>query len=234
MLTFNLFRKYFLPTLPILTLLAGLPSAASAQVATEPPTMVATWAANPETDIQSYIVHFGKDPEALSHQANAGNTTSFEFTDLEPGAVYYCAIVAVNTSGMKSGMSALVPFWSPSGGFFEGADEWLMTFGFEPGSPMAVDHNSDGVTLLTSYALNLNPLDRPLASMPKARVVGDKLQMRFFAGRDDVSYRVEASADLRNWSDANVSLSPRDNLLYRTASIVLGGNERFLRLVVSR
>ena len=218
-----------------LAAITGLAGSSPAYELTERTVMVASWMPNPETDISSYILHLGRHPDSLSERFDAGNATRFELTDLVPGTTYYCAISAVNTSGMSGPRSEVASFVVPTG--FPpptDAESWLIAHGFETGLPMTSDPDRDGVPLLTAYAFHLNPHDRPQAGIPRAVIRDGRLHIRFFAGRNDVTYRAEASADLVSWSDANVALTPRDHLHFRTASIVLGGNERFLRLVVSR
>lgn len=220
---------------PLIGLFIGLATTARGMSLPATPVMIASWQNNPEPDVESYTIHYGTQPHALNYSTNVGRDTRFEFRDLEPGTVYYCAVVAKNTAGMESERSDVATFIFPQ---FDAslpfADGWLLGHGFDATSPMDFDHNGDGVTLLASYALNLNPHDNPVAGMPRAQVAGNRLELRFFAGRDDVNYRVESSPDMKTWSTSKVTLGALDSLLHRTGSIPLGGTERFLRLVLVR
>ena len=55
----------------------------------------------------------------------------------------------------------------------------------------------------------------------------------YFAGNADVSYQVQASADLKTWSAASVSVSAPDGNGHCTATVPLTSGLRYLRLVLS-
>ena len=64
-------------------------------------------------------------------------------------------------------------------------------------------------------------------------VVGDQFSYTFYAGNKDVSYAVEASADLVHWSSSGVTVTPPDGNGYSTASVPLSSGLCFFHLVVS-
>lgn len=57
--------------------------------------------------------------------------------------------------------------------------------------------------------------------------------MDFFAGTPGVTYEVQTSGNLVDWTDEGVALSPPDAGQRRRASFAGGGGTRFMRLVVS-
>lgn len=67
-----------------------------------------TWAANPETDLRSYSVLWGVDPEdpgipcPFTGAASAGKLTSYSLSGIENGTRYCIEITATNTSGLTS------------------------------------------------------------------------------------------------------------------------------------
>lgn len=109
---------------------------------------------------------------------------------------------------------------------------WLAQNGFPAAFDLAADPNGDGVSLLMAYALNLDPNQNLAGSMPAPVIAGNQMSLTFYAARAGVRYAVQSSSDLQNWSTSNVTLSALSGNL-RTASISLGGPDRFMRLVVS-
>ena len=58
--------------------------------------------------------------------------------------------------------------------------------------------------------------------------------MTFYAATPGLTYRVEASADLSQWSTIGVTQSPLDRSGQSTATVSRSGPYRFLRLAVNR
>lgn len=109
---------------------------------------------------------------------------------------------------------------------------WLLANGLPLDSDALADANGDGVPLLLSYALDLDPRMQAGDQMPEAEITGEQMRMVFFAGREELTYAVETSLDLENWSIDGVSLSDPDADGRRTASVPIGAPQRFLRLVI--
>lgn len=105
--------------------------------------------------------------------------------------------------------------------------EWLVAHGL----PFDADMSREigGVSLLVSYALDLELGGQ----MPQGEIDGETMKMKFFAGRPDVTYRVETSTDLAAWSGAGVTVTPLSGGPMREAAVPTGGT-RFLRIVVER
>lgn len=111
-------------------------------------------------------------------------------------------------------------------------DSWLVLNGLPAGSNPQSDSNGDGVSLLMAYALDLNPNQNLAGSMPAPVISGNQMKLTYYAVRPGVTYKVQSSSDLQNWSTTNVTLSALSGN-FRTASINLAGPDRFMRLVVS-
>ena len=101
------------------------------------------------------------------------------------------------------------------------------------GIPASVPDNGilpDGLSPLVSYALNLNSA----AGLPQAEINSGNLTLTYTPWRSDVSYLVESSTDLANWSSGSVNqgtVSPTGSV---TASTPIQLNERiFLHLKIS-
>jgi len=110
---------------------------------------------------------------------------------------------------------------------------WLAANGYSSTTNLLNTPNDDGVSLLMAYALNLDPTKNQAANMPKASVTDKNLSYTFYAGNTDVSYQVQASAELKTWSAARVTVSAPDGNGKCTATVPLTSGLRFLRLVVS-
>jgi autotransporter-associated beta strand protein len=95
------------------------------------------------------------------------------------------------------------------------------------------DPNGDGVNLLLAYALNLDPNQNLSGSLPRPVCAAGRMSLRYYAGNDGLTYTVETSSNLTNWSSAGVTVSGPDADKFRTASVPMTGPRYFLRLGVS-
>jgi hypothetical protein len=64
-----------------------------------------SWLANPEPDIQRYVVAYGTVSGSHPLTRNAGLATTFSLTGLTAGTPYFVVVRAVNTSGIQGGDS---------------------------------------------------------------------------------------------------------------------------------
>jgi uncharacterized membrane protein len=71
------------------------------------------WNPNPETDIAGYRIIYGTTSGSLTQSQTVGTIPNTILTGLVPGATYYCAVIAFNTSAYNSISSAEVSFTVP-------------------------------------------------------------------------------------------------------------------------
>ena len=64
-----------------------------------------SWAANGETDVASYTVHYGMESATYTTVVEVGPATRLTLLDLVEGQMYYFAVTATNTSNLTSGFS---------------------------------------------------------------------------------------------------------------------------------
>ena len=110
---------------------------------------------------------------------------------------------------------------------------WLLSKGLPVNTNINSDANGDGVKLLMAWALNLNPYDNLCGNIPKPVIVGNQMNLTFYAGATGITYTVETSCDLNIWSSAGVTLSAPDPNQMRTASASISGSCLYMRLAVS-
>jgi hypothetical protein len=100
------------------------------------------------------------------------------------------------------------------------------------------DFDSDGVANLVEYALGMNPGKADVKLLPTIALNGASVQMIFpkNPALDDITYQVEMSTNLTEWSDVSDTLkSTANGIEMRSASVSLSPNERvFLRLRIVR
>lgn len=96
------------------------------------------------------------------------------------------------------------------------------------------DPDEDGVSLLMAYALNLDPRENLRDRLPAPVLSAEALSIRFYAGTPGITYRVETSRDLTQWTTDGVTLSGLDAENRRTASVPRDAVPRFLRLAVEQ
>lgn len=111
--------------------------------------------------------------------------------------------------------------------------EWLTDNGFTPGSSLLADSNKDGVSLLAAYALGLDPNLDLSGSMPVPTLSNGTLSLTFHGDSTGIVYGAETSTDLQTWSGTGVTMTSPDGNGRRTASISVGAEARFLRLVLA-
>lgn len=109
---------------------------------------------------------------------------------------------------------------------------WLISEGLPYNANLQDDPNGDGVSHLMAYALNLDPQQNLSGSMPNPVIEVNQMSLDFYAGNGDVTYSVETSADLKNWTTTGVTVSAPDANQVRTATVVMTGGSRYMRLVV--
>jgi hypothetical protein len=135
----------------------------------------------------------------------------------------------------KSGFAA--PPWNGYATFNMGAAtpimRWLVGNNLPYDANLLDDPDEDGVNLLLAYALNLDPQRNLCGSMPQPAIIAGRLSLRFYAGSADVTYAVESSIDMLEWSGSGVAVSGPDANKVRTATVLASAPKRFMRLVIS-
>ncbi|MFC7337479.1 leucine-rich repeat domain-containing protein [Haloferula chungangensis] len=112
------------------------------------------------------------------------------------------------------------------------AAPWLVSHGLPYDTDLKQDLNGDGVSLLMAYALDLDPTQNLQSKMPAPVLDGSSLGMTFHAASPGITYTVETSTDLRNWTTEGVLYSPLAPDGTQTASVSRDVSSCFLRLVV--
>src|SRR6202171_2146733 len=70
-------------------------------------TATVTWNANPEPDVEGYLLSYGTESGQYSNGVPVGNVTTYDLT-LTDGQRYYFVVQAYNTAGLYSDLSAEV------------------------------------------------------------------------------------------------------------------------------
>ena len=164
-------------------------------------------------------VFWGNAPSAVSPSVFSSAAPAF--------SVYYFAGASDFTS----------PTWfgypSVKMGTYSPIAPWLIANGFAHDTDLSSTPNHDGVSLLMSYALGLDPSRPQAGHLPKASIVGGQLRLPLRVGSAGVTYWVEASHDLQNWTTEGVAISAPDADGFCTASTPWTGACCFLRVRVA-
>lgn len=95
------------------------------------------------------------------------------------------------------------------------------------------DEDKDGIPLLLEYALDLSPRHDSRGGLPYLDYEDGKLTLRYFRARSDLTYEVQTSTDMENWTTAGIVQEADQLGLIITAELpVSDPTERYLRLVV--
>jgi hypothetical protein len=113
------------------------------------------------------------------------------------------------------------------------AASWLLQNDLPYDSDLQQDPDGDGVSLVMAYALNLNPRINLSASLPAPVLHPDRLSLTFHAAAEGITYQVETSTGLDQWTTDGVTVSAIGADQRRTASVARSGPGRFLRLKVA-
>jgi hypothetical protein len=163
---------------------------------------------------------------APSITANNSKGQSFELNAIDFKVYFF--------SG-KSGFTA--PTWmgypSVSMGAPSALSPWLISYGYPHNADLEADSDGDGVSLLLAYSLNLDPRQNLSDRTPRPVFTSNQMSLIFYAGSEGVSYKVESSTDLKNWTTEGVSLSTPDINKFRTATVSTTDPGGFMRIVVA-
>jgi hypothetical protein len=114
------------------------------------------------------------------------------------------------------------------------AASWLVQNNLPHDTNLHQDPDGDGVSHLMAYALNLNPRLNLASRLPAPVLHPDRLSLTFYAGSVGISYEVETSTGLHDWTTEGVTSSSINANLSITASVPRSGPAQFLRLKVAK
>lgn len=110
-------------------------------------------------------------------------------------------------------------------------EAWKISQGISPVEQWNADRDSDGMNDLIEYAMGANPLKADSYLLPTAVATPEQLSLSYKKLRPDLSYVVEVSSDLRNWTTQGVNQGASQGSV--TASVLRSGFSRqFLRVRV--
>jgi hypothetical protein len=117
-------------------------------------------------------------------------------------------------------------------GAFSQIKPWFLLYGLAYDTDPASDPNSDGVSFLVAYALNLDPLLNLAGSLPEAVATPNQLSLTFYGKSAGVTYTVETSTDLVSWTKNGISISGPGADGFYTATIPKTPPNGFLHLKI--
>ncbi len=140
----------------------------------------------------------------------------------------------INNSATVYYLDGAVGFTSPTWaglpvvnlGQFQSAQAWLVENGLPHDTDLESIPENSHVPLLVSYSLAQEP---GTPHGPDVAIEGNQLSYHFFGGREDVSYQVEISKDLAEWSNQGVIITEPDPEGLRTATLDLENGRCFVR-----
>ncbi|MDG2124360.1 MAG: leucine-rich repeat domain-containing protein [Verrucomicrobiales bacterium] len=188
-------------------------------------------------------VSFGSGIDEIAHLAfsRCSGLKSAVFNGDAPGSfselVFDAAAADLKIYFLEGGSGFTAPQWNghPSVMIDEDAQPaatWLLKYGFAHDANLQQDSNGDGVSLLMAYSLNLDPNKNTRASLPAPTITGNTLGMSFHATSPGITYSVQTSTDLLNWTSDGITVNLPDDDGKSFASVKHGA-EGFFRVLVS-
>lgn len=160
-------------------------------------------------------------------------TQTFDFTNSTAYAIYRWDIT------LNNGASIIQASEFTFSRVLSAYQNWLASYGLPTdGTGTGADNadpDRDDVPNLLEYALGGNPASAATAPRPNVQLVNSKLQITFLRARSDVSYIVESSSDLTNWT--SVAYTPVATGQAQTVADTVqsySAQKRFLRLKVTQ
>ncbi|MEO6785913.1 MAG: fibronectin type III domain-containing protein, partial [Chthoniobacteraceae bacterium] len=151
--------------------------------------------------------------------------TGYTDTGLATGTSYSYRVRASNNAGDSAyTTNASVPTYT-------GYQQWKVNNGYSVTEPDTSDADGDGIPLILEYALGTNPNVADQNALPVGQALNGVMALSYRRYRSDVTYTVEASTDLVNWSGTGVNQGSGP---FPIAWISVGGNPAvYLRLKVT-
>ncbi|OAI57330.1 hypothetical protein AYO49_00260 [Verrucomicrobiaceae bacterium SCGC AG-212-N21] len=83
-------------------------------------------------------------------------------------------------------------------------EQWKLDHGLAADTPPNDDSDGDSVPLILEYALGMDPAARSLSELPSVNVSGGVHSVTYKRAAGDLSYLVETSIDLANWTATGI------------------------------
>ena len=114
-------------------------------------------------------------------------------------------------------------------GYYTPFKKWLIKRDLAHDLDPEADLSGDGVSLVAAFARNLDPRASNSTS-PDFSTAGGQLAIDYYAASPWVRYRALQSTNLKDWTDAGVSITAPNALGRVTASIPMSGGARFIKM----
>ncbi|MGV3533749.1 MAG: fibronectin type III domain-containing protein [Chthoniobacteraceae bacterium] len=124
---------------------------------------------------------------------------SWTDTHLETDQSYFYRVTARNSAGSAVSDSA-------TSTTFTAFQQWKLDHGMPVGTAGdSLDDDEDGIPAIMEYALGLDPTVQSTEGMPVHQLLNGAIALSYRKFRHDVSYLVEGSEDLTNWTTEGVN-----------------------------
>jgi uncharacterized delta-60 repeat protein len=153
------------------------------------------------------------------------DVTAFTDAGLSANTVYFYRLRSSNCAGDSDYTAAI------SGRTLSLYEQWKVDNGYLVGAPDNSDTDADGILLIAEYGLGLDPTVASTDGLPACQVVGDVVAFSYRKFRGDLTYAVEASADMQTWSTNGVNQGTGSFPI--AWKPINGAPQMFLRLRVS-
>ena len=151
--------------------------------------------------------------------------SSYTNSGLTAGTAFYYRVQASNSAG-DSAYATTAP--TPTYTIYQ---QWKVNSGFSATEPDSSDGDGDGVPLIFEYALGTSPGTVDQNALPVGQMINGAVALSYRKYRSDVTYTVEVSNDLVNWSSVGVNQGSGP---FPIAWALIGSDpQKYLRLKVT-
>jgi len=183
----------------------------------------------PVSTTESYVIESilnnGQPQETVVSSAEQ----ALAFTALNPASAFSFRIRTRNVHGDSEWFGAvLARTWSLY-------QQWTVNAGFPLATDPSDDNDNDGISLWLEYALGLDPHESDSDGAPKFSKAQNHLSLDYLQAHPELTYRVETSTNLRDWTALPVNQGTPDSnqKVIATTPIDPEDDRRFLRLNVT-
>jgi len=158
-----------------------------------PAQVTLAWNASADRTVVGYYFYYGDVTHVYTNRKNVGTNKLFSVSGLVPGTTYYFTVTSCNAAGLESAYATEISYAVPRSASSKGGVISTVAGGIAGGVLGNPTDNNGSATLPAT-------VDTPVTLNYPIALPGGNVQLTFAGGDAGVSYEVQVSTDLFNWT----------------------------------